>query len=313
MEENKKSINWKSVLVVATFLLLVFSLAKINEQTENIDSLQNMVHNLQDQLSNISSEINSIYDNVDTHLKQETSLISGADFSIKEASEDMKSVELLLSVVPKTISDDMKVSVTIDGNTAQLQRQGDSFVGAVNVGLFVEYEQWPLLSITTTNETKTEYLEGVDVSYLFSRYLPTLYADMSGGSGTFSNGTLSVDLGFIVGTEPASAKNPVTFTSFTLVEEMNGEEISRQDITNEVKNAGESYETQYVKTFKASYGDELKVYVIAEDSLGYIHKTLAHYWLEQEDGAHAEAIYGGEMIFDKDGNLLYGDKAFIEY
>ena len=144
---------------------------------------------------------------------------------------------------------------------------------------------------------------------VFSRHLPSLYADMSGGSGKFSDGTLSVDLGFTVETKPASQNAPITFTSFTLIEEVNGKEISRQDITEEVRKSGESYNTRYVKNFKVTYGDKLKVYVIAEDSLGYIHKTLAHYWLEREDGSQAETVFGGEMIYDKDGNLLYGDKA----
>jgi hypothetical protein len=48
--------------------------------------------------------------------------------------------------------------------------------------------------------------------------------------------------------------------------------------------------------------------VIAEDNLGYIHKTLAHFWIQSEDGAVAEAVFGGEWIYDKDGNLLYGEK-----
>lgn len=308
MEDNKKSTNWKSVLIVATFLLLIFCLAKINEQTEKMDTLQNMVQSLQDQVASMTAEIDSIYDNVDTHLKEQASLVSSTDFSIGEASEDMKTVELLLTVVPKLISDDMQISVTVDGLTAPLERNGNEFKGTIDVGLFVDYNQWPLLSIKTADGTKTEYLEDVDVSYMFSRHLPSLYADMSGGSGKFSDGTLSVDLGFTVETKPASQNAPITFTSFTLIEEVNGKEISRQDITEEVRKSGESYNTQYVKNFKVTYGDKLKVYVIAEDSLGYIHKTLAHYWLEREDGSQAETVFGGEMIYDKDGNLLYGDK-----
>ncbi|MBR6634811.1 MAG: hypothetical protein IKL41_04205, partial [Clostridia bacterium] len=100
-----------------------------------------------------------------------------------------------------------------------------------------------------------------------------------------------------------------TFTSFTLVEEVNGKEISEKDITSEVRKSGEVYNTQYVKAFEVSHGDELKVYVIAEDSLGYVHKTLAHYWIETENGAQAETVFGGETIYDKDGNLLYGDES----
>ncbi len=39
-----------------------------------------------------------------------------------------------------------------------------------------------------------------------------------------------------------------------------------------------------------------------------MHKTLAHYWYENEQGAGAETIFGGESIYDKNGKLLYGEK-----
>lgn len=309
MEENKKQFNWKTFIIVLMAVLLAFSLYKIALLSDEIDSLKSRNSNLTGDVQVLRDEINSIYDNVDKQLKKQASLISGVDFSIGNPSEDMKTVELSLTVVPKLISDDMQVSVTVDGVTAPLERNGNVFKGTIDVGLFVDYNQWPLLSIKTADGTKTEYLEDVDVSYMFSRHLPSLYADMSGGSGKFSDGTLSVDLGFTVETKPASPNAPITFTSFTLIEEVNGKEISRQDITEEVRKSGESYNTRYVKNFKVTYGDKLKVYVIAEDSLGYIHKTLAHYWLEREDGSQAETVFGGEMIYDKDGNLLYGDKA----
>ena len=309
MEENKKQFNWKMFIIALMAILLAFSLYKIATLSDEIDHLKSRNSNLTGDIQVLREEINSIYDNVDKQLKKQASLISGVDFSIGNPSADMKTVELSLMVVPKSISDDMQVSVTVDGNTALLERNGNGFTGTIDVGLFVDYNQWPLLSIVSAGETKTEYLENVDISYMFSRHLPSLYADMSGGSGKFSDGTLSVDLGFTVETKPASQNAPVTFTSFTLVEEVNGKEINRQDITDEVRKSGESYNTQYVKNFKVTYGDKLKVYVIAEDSLGYIHKTLAHYWLEREDGSQAETVFGGEMIYDKDGNLLYGDKA----
>ena len=308
MEENKKQFNWKTFIIVLMAVLLAFALYKIATLSDEIDHLKSRNSNLTGDIQILREEISSIYDNVDKQLKKQASLISGVDFSIGNPSKDMKTVELSLTVVPKLISDDMQISVTVDGVTAPLERNGNEFKGTIDVGLFVDYNQWPLLSIKTADGTKTEYLEDVDVSYMFSRHLPSLYADMSGGSGKFSDGTLSVDLGFTVETKPASQNAPITFTSFTLIEEVNGKEIRRQDITEEVRKSGESYNTRYVKNFKVTYGDKLKVYVIAEDSLGYIHKTLAHYWLEREDGSQAETVFGGEMIYDKDGNLLYGDK-----
>ena len=306
MEENKKQFHWKKLIMIVMAGLLVFSFFKIAELSDEIDALKTRNSNLTGDIQVLRDEINSIYDNVEKQLKKQVSLISGIDFSIGNHSADMKTVELLLTVVPKSISDDMQVSVTVDGKTALLERNGSEFTGIIDVGLFVHYNQWPLLSVKSAEGTKTEYLEDIDISYLFTRYLPSLYADMSGGSGSFSDGTLSVDLGFYIESKPAYGDAPVTFTAFTLIEEVNGNEISRQDITDEVRKSGASYDTRYVKNFKVTYGDKLKVYVIAEDSLGYIHKTLVHYWIESEDGTQAETVFGGEQIYDKDGNLLYG-------
>lgn len=309
MEENKKQFDWKKLIMILMACLLAFSLFKIAQFSDEIDTLERRCADLTGDIQALRDEISSIYNNVDAQMKQQASLISGVNFSIGDPSEDMKTVELLLTVVPKSISDDMQISVTVDGVTAPLEQNGSEFTGTIDVGLFVDYNQWPLLSIKTAEGTKTEYIDTIDISYLFTRHLPSLYADMSGGHGKLSDGTLSVDLGFTVESKPAYGYAPITFTSFTLIEEVNGKEVSRQDITDEVRKSGESYNTRYVRNFKVTYGDVLKVYVIAEDSLGYIHKTLAHYWLESEDGAQAEAVFGGEMIYDKDGNLLYGDKA----
>ena len=307
MNEHRKEINWKMIITVAIIGLLVFSLYQIAVLKDDIDNLKYRNSTLSAQVQTLRDEIHSVYDNVDDKLKEQASLVSGVDFQIGDISDDMKSVELTLTVVPKLVSDDMEVAISVDGKTVPLTRNGSEFTGSVAVGLFVGYNEWPLLSIKSAEGTKTEYLDSVDVSYLYSRHLPSLYADMS-ASSTLKNGKLQVDAGFSVESKPASNNSPITFVSFTLIEEINGEEVSRSDITEEVRKFGNSYNTRYVKSFEMSKEDELRVYVIAEDTLGYVHKTLVHLWVQSEPGAVAEAVFGGELIYDKDGNLLYGDK-----
>ena len=307
MDETGKRTNWKAIAAVALVVLLAVSLFKIAELSDEVENLQRENTSLSNGIQALRDDIQSIYDNVDAKLKEQASLVAGVDFEVGDISDDMKSVELDLTVVPKLVSDDMEVSVSVDGNTVPLTRNGSEFTGSVAVGLFVDYNQWPLLSIKSSEGTKTEYLDSVDVSYLFSRYLPSLYADMS-ASSTLKNGSLQVDAGFSIESKPANSNSPITFVSFTLIEEINGEEVSRSDITDEVRKSGNSYNTRYNKSFEMTPEDELKVYVIAEDTLGYIHKTLAHFWIQSEDGAVAEAVFGGEWIYDQDGNLLYGDK-----
>lgn len=308
MDENKKQINSNRIIILLLAVLLVVSAIKIGALTDDVKKLKSQNSNLDSEIQMLRNEINSIYNNVDKQLKEEASLISGVDYTIGNPSEDMKSIQLSLTVVPKMISDDMELSVIIDGNSASLTRNDNEFTGTIDVGLFVDYDQWPLLSIKTSEGIKTEYLDGVDVSYLFSNHLPKLEADMS-ASSKLSNGKLQVEAGFRIASHLAYGNAPITFKSFTLIEEVNGKEISKQDITDEVRKSGENYNTRYIKSFEVSQGDELKVYVIAEDSLGYIHKTLAHYWIESENSAQAETVFGGETIFDKDGNMLYGDKS----
>ena len=307
MDETSKKTNWKAIIAVALVVLLAISFFKIAELSDAVENLQRENTSLSNGIQALRDDIHSIYNNVDAKLKEQASLVAGVDFEIGDISDDMKSVELALTIVPKLVSDDMEVTVSVDGETVPLTRNGSEFTGSVAVGLFVGYNEWPLLSIKSAEGTKTEYLDSIDVSYLYSRHLPSLYADMS-ASSTLKNGKLQVDAGFSVESKPASNNSPITFVSFTLIEEINGEEVNRSDITDEVRKSGNSYNTRYIKSFEMTQEDELKVYVIAEDTLGYIHKTLAHFWIQSEDGAVAEAVFGGELIYDKDGNLLYGDK-----
>ena len=307
MEETKKPFPWKRLSVVALAALVAFTLTKIVGLSDDINTLQSQNANLRSDIQYLRSEISAIYDNVDRQMKEDASLLSSVDFALGEPSRDMRQVELTLSVVPKTYTDDTRFSVTVDGKTAALDRSGSTFTGTVDVGLFVDYNQWPLLTIQSAEGTKTELLDSVDIAYLFSRHLPTLYADGS-ASETHSDGKLQIDTWFSIETRPAYGNAPVNFVSFTLVEEVNGKEVNRKDITEEVRKTGENYNTHHIQTTDIAPSDDLRLYVIAEDSLGYIHKTLVCYRVENKDGSVTEAVWGGESIYDKNGNLLYGEK-----
>ncbi len=307
MEENRKKFNWKTVIIVIMAFLLLFCLAKINEFTDKNEDLNREIRNLSNRITSLQNEINSIYENVDKQLKKEASLHSGVNYSVGELNFEDSTVGIDISVVPKAFTDDMKMSVSVDSKTVELVKNENSYAGTLNVGLFLEYEQWPLLTIKTDAGTKTEFLEDVDISNLFSSFLPIVNVDL-GGSGKYANNKLSADLVFSIDGKPASKDSVVTFTTFTLIEEVNGKEISNVDITDKINQDRNSYTVTYNKDFKVSKGDSLKVYLLAEDSLGYIHKTLAYSWYENDDGAVAEAVYGGESIYDKNGTLLYGEK-----
>lgn len=302
--KEKGKFDLKTTVIIIMALLLIVCFAKIKSLSMQSQKIRNDLNYYTNELSLLHSQISSIYDNVDDQLKKEASLISGFDYSFGDLSTDKGEIALNASVVPKLICDDMKLTITVDGNTSELIRNKSSFNGTIGVGLFIDYGQHPLLTIETGNETKTEYLEGIDISNMFSVFLPSVYADIK-GSSIHSDGNLSVDSKLSVQCKPSNSD--VVFTSFTLIEEIDGQKINCEDITDEVKDSNYIYSTTYKKNFQISENDELKIYVAAEDSLGYVHKMLAYNWYKTRSAA-AATVFGGESIYDSSGDLLYGGK-----
>ncbi len=302
---EKKYFDWKIIAIALLAVGLVVCLVRLSTLEHTRERLSATVATCLSEIRSLRGEIGAIYDRVDEQLKREASLLAGSDHTVGELDPDAATAIVTLSVVPKALTEDMTVTVSLDGRTTELARSGSTFAGTLAVGLFVEPGQVPLLTIETEAGTKSEYLEDMDLSYLFGKFLPTLSVDMS-GSGTYVGGRLTEKRQLSVNGLPAGSG--VAFTSFIRIEEVNGRQIAREDITAAVKQAGGSYNEGYEKTFEIAEGDDLRIYVVAEDSLGYIHKTLAHRWYVR-DGATAETVYGGESIYDKNGVLLWGEKS----
>lgn len=167
---------------------------------------------------------------------------------------------------------------------------------------------YPVVKITSEGVTKTEQLDEMWLGELWGKWFPLLRAEDTTGRNDFKDGKLVFDTQTLIEWD-YNDDSPVFFETFTLITEVNGEEIERVDITEKVKNADGFNEGIVALEFADSYevveGDAVSVYVVAEDSFGYIHKTLAHFW-KKSGGAVAEAVYGGENIYDQQGNMVYG-------
>lgn len=304
MEENRKNKIFKIVIICLAVALVIsfFMISNLNNE------LSNTKNNLNNQISNLREEIDSIYGNVDRKLKKQASLLSESDYTLGEFNSETKKMPVTFTVIPKIVSDNMKLFIAVGDEKIELAKDGEEYSGTAELGLFIEYDEWPLLTIETGGETKTEFLDNIYVSCLYNNVLPQLAADMTETSN-YGKGYVRVEAGFAVEDIKASEGSSVKFNSFTLVQEKNGKEIERKDITSEVLKADGSYHSRFTQTFEAAEGDEIKLYVTAEDSLGFIHKVLMSYWYNEAD--HADEIPAvmtrGESIYDSDGNLLYGE------
>ena len=119
----KKIFNWKIIGGALMVFLLLFCLAKIAELSNEISNLNSQISGYQNQVNNMRNEINAIYDNVDEKLKKEASLLSSVDYTLGELNTETHMIPVTLKVVPKNITDDMKLSVRIGSETVALERK----------------------------------------------------------------------------------------------------------------------------------------------------------------------------------------------
>jgi len=281
--------------------LLIFAVITNANQANEIESLHSRINHLNSELENVRGTVSSIYNNVDEQLKKQASLLSSTEHTLGNLNTDKHTIDVEIKVVPKTVTDNMALSVKIDDSVADFTRSGNEFTAVVPVSMFMDYETRPMLYIETEAGTQTEVLEDIRVSYLYDRYLPTLYAYIPSHTD-FKNGKIEINSHLEVSAKPTDYSGSIAFTKYELITTVNDKEIGREDITSKIE--GGNYDGQFSKTIDAAIGDKIAIYVEAVDSLDYIHKTVAYSWYKSEDGAIAEAMYDGDSIYDKDGNLL---------
>lgn len=303
MEDNKKKFKWKTAVVVVMAFLILFCLAKINDMSGEISNFQNMISGYQNQITNLQNEIDSIYNNVDELLKKEASLLSSVDYALGELDTETHTIPVTVKVVPKSLTDDMQMSIHVANETVEFERSGNEFTATISVNMFIVFDDFPMLSIKSDGSVKTELLESVHLTTLYTRYLPTVYAYVTPFE-EFKNGKLQIDGTLQFDAKPTAIDSNVSITKVELITEKNKKEIARVDVTDKVD--ADFNHVPVKAAYDAKYGDEIGIYVVAEDSLGYTHKTLAYYWYEiDEHTSQAVAGVGDHTeIYDKDGNLM---------
>lgn len=302
MEKKIKSLQACVVILTIALCACVY---KINVLESRVSRLDFLVEN---QYDRIMSDVNAIYQNVDEKLREEASLLSLVEAKYGEFHPEDYTIDVTVKLVPKLISDDMKVQVSINGRNEELSRTGNDFTGTIPVDIYNMGEQM-LMTIETTAGTQTQYLSDIQVEYLWGGIIPSLYYCDISGDETFEDGKYTLNGHLDINCSPVSDTPDVKFEKFVLATELNGKEIKREDITEEVLNYesyphGVYWRSEYNMECEAVEGDELGIYLEATDSLGYLHRILLHHW-KVLDGATAEAVDGSEYIYDPNGNQIF--------
>ena len=304
MNEKQKT-NLQELTIGIMAATLVFSFARIGRLENKIDQMEN---SLNSQYHMLTTQVESIYTSVDQMLKEEASLLSNVTAEHGELNVDDHTIDVTVSLVPKLISDDMKVQLSINGRTTELSRNGSTFTGMIPVNIYNKDEQL-LMTIETAAGTQTQFLPEVQTEYLWEGRLPSLYYCEISGERGLSEGKYVLNGELDINCSPVEDTPNVRFEKFVLVTELNGKEINREDITQDVLNYqtyphGVYFRHDYQMECEAAEGDELGIYLEATDSLGYLHRRLIHHW-KQQNGNVAEAVDASEYIYAPDGTPVF--------
>lgn len=298
----------RSIILVALVIALCFCVVQINELKQNIQRLEN---NLNYYVNDMRHEFNSVYSNVEQILEEEASIVTDVQAEYGELNPEEKLVGLTVTLIPKELSQDMTLELSYGGKSSVFQRNGNTFTAALNVPLFADQDH-PLLTVTTGGITKTQYLDRIWLRDLWRDYLPTLYGANINGSGTYTNATATLSISGSLNIDFSSRMESKGnyFKTFTMISEINGREVAREDMTDAVLNfelypEGGYYQSNYSNAFTLKEGDKLIIWLEATDALGYTHKVAA-YTQQISDGPIPEPYYGGIYIYDPEGNQVYG-------
>ena len=304
MNEKQKT-NLQKLIIVIMSAALAFCFVLINRLENEIDQLEN---SLNSQYHMLTTQVESIYTSVDQKLKEEVSLLSNISAEHGELNVEDHTIDVTVSLVPKLISDDMKVQLSINGRTTELSRNGSTFTGMIPVNIYNKDEQL-LMTIETAAGTQTQFLPEVQTEYLWEGRLPSLYHCEISGERGLSEGKYTIAGELDINCSPVEDTPNVRFQKFVLVTELNGKEIDREDISQDVLNYqtyphGVYFRHDYQMECEAAEGDELGIYLEATDSLGYLHRRLIHHW-KQQNGNVAEAVDASEYIYAPDGTPVF--------
>ena len=304
MNEKQKT-NLQKLIIVIMSAALAFCFVLINRLENEIDQLEN---SLNSQYHMLTTQVESIYTSVDQMLKEEASLLSNVTAEHGELNVDDHTIDVTVSLVPKLISDDMKVQLSINGRTTELSRNGSTFTGMIPVNIYNK-DEYLLMTIETAAGTQTQFLPEVQTVYLWEGRIPSLYHCEISGERGLSEGKYVLNGELDINCSPVEDTPNVRFEKFVLITELNGKEINREDISQDVLNYqtyphGVYFRHDYQMECEVEEGDELGIYLEATDSLGYLHRRLIHHW-KQQNGAVAEAVDASEYIYAPDGTPVF--------
>lgn len=301
----------KDILLVIAIVLLVLCLFQIIGLKNKVNNIYNRIGNVESRISSMDSDIRNITSNVEDTLKKQSSIISDSNFEFGDLNAETLTAELNAYVTPKEYSEkNTTATLYIGDNGYPMTRDKDTFRISVDMSLF-ENEDAAKVVFREGDTVRTETLEW----WLNPRVnmVPTTYAHFDGGSTGSADkesknyvwkpdGTVGVDI---------ENKWATDINRAELLYFLDGKKIASYDM--ELLNNQSTATCQISESVDIPFGSTLDVYTVVTDGLGLRHVNLVEHvdidrngFLDVNVGTPDYPFYYGEdIIYDKDGNLVY--------
>lgn len=293
----------RSVIIVILAIVLFFGVYRTKYLVEELENNMNstiywsknyIIEELEQEISRLEYQIQE--------LKNASKLVSYYNFDIVNSDIEKGVVTYKLEVILKSISDDTKVSVSIDDLSIELTRDSQGkFTGNVDVNMY-EYAQVDVnVFVTQGGITTCETLGLVSLGEAWKQYLPTIAAKAP-YEWEYSKKKIKLNEKLEMYFEDGTAGK---FVDAYLEICLAGYDTEKVDI--DFIDGQTAYSVSLEEYLPEVHPlSKLDVYVVGVDSLGYTHKALVSSWREEVWIPYDvyEEIEMGEKIYDKDGNLL---------
>lgn len=287
------------LIIAALAVLQLFSYIKISSLESSLQNANNTIRSVENHLNN---QINSIYENVDSRLEEQASLVYHGSAVVGEVDARNLTVPVTFTVQPKAVTETMTVSLDFDGELIPLKKSGLEY--SVTKDFTILDAISPSIVIEDQGVKNVGDYAGLQIMSLRERVLPTLFARFTGetsyGSREYrAKGRLNID-----NKSPLLAsKNP--FVDIKYVIKVNDEVIKEIPVPldNDIGFGG-TFTLDIDEKYTLEVGQILTSHVVAVDSLGFVYEYLVTHF-EAGSSAQREPYFEEEKITAPTGEVAY--------
>ena len=282
----------ETVTKVVVIIGVVVMYCSLNSKIMNIQvELQNTTNRLYDEIMELRYELDEMRKDV----KREASMISSVFYDFDKIDGKEHTVEMNFLVVPRSYSEQTKMTLNYRGETISFTNNGDgTFTGSAVFSMLEEYYEEGLFCVTENGVTKTEQWEDTLWGALKDACLPRLHIMYSTFDYRKAKDGMWVDGDVRL---MSSQKDLSEFRDLTLLMK-NG-----TTVLDEIVIEGDSI--TFDRVYPITNEDNISFYVKGVDKYGYIHELFVGG--RSSGGASADVqheVIEEYQVHTPDGDLL---------